>query len=138
MTVWTRIGVGLCMGAISCTDIGVIGQKAPVRAVEPNAGAAGSAQPMTNAQCWFGLCNVPPLCTTSEPYCLLCDNDSDCVRDPAKRLCSALTSTCVACLSEADCGPDAPYCHSGDCVVCTDDEHCPSDFKCHNHRCEPD
>jgi hypothetical protein len=128
----------LVIWLVSCTDAGVIGERARSSAGAGGAAGQSAAGAASTEPCLFGVCELPPLCTSPEPFCILCDSDADCVRDPVDRFCSPLTSTCVACLSDNDCRPDAPYCDGGECGVCNEDEQCPEDFKCDDGSCKPD
>ena len=134
MTWRLQRGLSLCIGLLSCTDTGVIGERVGA------AGASGqsAAGAVSTEPCFLGVCELPPFCKSPEPFCILCDSDADCVRDPVDRFCSPLTATCVACLSDVDCDPDTPYCDGGECGVCSEDEHCPEDSKCNDGKCEPD
>ena len=123
----------------SCTDIGVIGLRAPTN----TGGAGGSSTPAAAGSggtlvCPFGVCNLPPLCRSPEPLCILCNNHSDCTRDPAEPFCSPVFGTCVECLSDADCGPAEPHCEGGECDFCKDDDQCPDGQRCNDGTCEPD
>ena len=131
------------MALMACTDLGVIGERArPAANAGAGAGGVHSASPAAgssgNTQCPFGVCELPPFCTAPESFCILCETDADCVRDPVERFCSRVFSTCVACLTDADCSPDAPYCEGGECDFCKEDEQCPEDHRCNDGQCEPD
>lgn len=118
----------------ACTDLGVIGERAGTGG-SPKQSAAGNAG---SEPCPFGVCGLPPFCTSAQPFCLLCESDADCIRDPVDRFCSPLYGTCVACLTNVDCDPDTPYCNGSECGVCAEDDHCPEDNKCNDGQCEAD
>ena len=123
---------GLMLCIFSCTDVGVIGERA-----QATAGTGGAIQHNTaGSSCLFGVCDLPPFCKAPEPLCVFCESDADCTRDPVDRFCSPVFGTCVACLSNADCGPEAPYCEGGECDFCKEDEQCPKGQKCHDGQCE--
>lgn len=124
----------LFLALMSCTDVGVIGERAQPRA---GAGGANDASAAGSA-CLFGVCELPPFCSAPDAFCIFCESDADCTRDPADRFCSPVYSTCVACLTDGDCGPDAPYCDGGECESCSEDEHCPEGLQCNDGRCERD
>ncbi|HTU60387.1 MAG TPA: hypothetical protein VMF89_18175 [Polyangiales bacterium] len=133
----------LLFALLSCTDLGVVGERARPSAGaggSQNAGASGkrSAAGSGGSDCLFGVCELPPFCTAPDAFCILCNSDADCVRDPVDRFCSPVFSTCVACLSNADCGPEAPYCEGGECDFCKEDDQCPEDERCNDGTCEPD
>ena len=137
MTRWLGL-YAVLMWLSSCTDDGVIGERAPAKAGSGGATSHSATAGAGGQSCPFGLCELPPFCTSPERFCVFCDSDADCVRDPAEPFCSPLYGTCVACRSNADCTPDAPYCDGGECGECALDWHCPDDFKCDDARCERD
>jgi hypothetical protein len=96
------------------------------------------------------------LCSPTTQLCVACLKDADC---RGGRLCDAVVSACAAtcssdlecgdrlcntdiglcveCLTENDCGADAPHCIH-DCVECVGDEDCPSAHPyclAQRHRC---
>lgn len=98
-----------------------------------------------------GECNYydVPGCCTLHKHCQdgdLCNGEEVC--NQASNTCHSGTAVCpgqlceevgdsyicVDCLSNDDCGSDAPICLDGECVECVDDEDCPvgdPDIRCH-------
>jgi|GEM_PF-7011083 hypothetical protein len=138
-----RYTFSVLIGLLSCTDLGVIGERPHSSAGasgEQSAGTSGArpAAGSGGSTCPFGVCDLAPFCTKPEAFCIFCESDADCVADPVDRFCSPVFSTCVACLSDADCGPEAPYCEGGECDFCNDDDQCPDDQNCNDGTCESD
>ncbi len=100
---------------------------------EGGAGDAGGAEQAVHCPSERPWCRTEP----GEPLlkrCVACLSDGDC--GPQAPICDA-TGTCVGCTQSADCAAWAPelgQCdpQGGNCVACTADEHCgdPSAARC--------
>jgi hypothetical protein len=53
----------------------------------------------------------------------------------AGEICDLERGSCVACLGDDDCSPDAGACVAGRCVECTSDSSCPGELSCVESRC---
>jgi hypothetical protein len=111
------LGFGVMALALSCTDVGVVGQDS----VCPTVCAADERCDPKLKTCV--RCTPGTACERAEPS--VCEADAE--RGEPE---------CVACRRDSDCPANTPFCHDGRCGECIEDDDCGQNAECKDQRCE--